>query len=62
MVSHRNYNAVLQNSKAMVRSSVSDTDFIDIVAGVLQRDKTALYMFIICQYYVFRTSLDKKKR
>ena len=33
----------------------------DIVAGVLQGDTLALYLFIICQNYVLRTSIDKMK-
>ena len=33
-----------------------------MVAGVLQRDTLALYLFIICLDYVLRTSIDKIKR
>ena len=35
-----------RNTKAMVRSTDGDTDFFDVVAGVLQRDTLAPYMFI----------------
>ena len=36
-----------------------ETKYFDIVAGVLQRDTLALYLFIISLDYVFRTSIDK---
>ena len=36
-------------------------DYFDIVAGVLQGDKLALYLFIICLNYVLRMSVDKMK-
>ena len=45
-----------KNTKAMVRS-LGDTNF-DIVAGVLQGDTLAPYLFIICQDYVIQTSID----
>ena len=38
-----------------------ETDYFDIVAGVLQRDTLAPYHFIICLDYVLRTSIDKVK-
>ena len=44
-----------------VRSPDGDTDYFDIVAGVLQGDTLALYLFIICLDYVLRTSIDKMK-
>ena len=47
-----------RNNKAKVRSLVGDTDYFDIVAGVLQGDKLAQYLFIICLDYVLRTSID----
>ena len=37
------------------------TDYFDIVAGVLQGDTLAPYLFIICQDYVLRTSIDLMK-
>ena len=37
-------------------------DYLDIVAGVLQGDTLAPYLFIICLDYVLRTSIDKIKR
>ena len=42
-----------------VRSPDGDTDYLDIVAGVLQGDTLALYLFITCLDYVLRTSIDK---
>ena len=42
-----------------VRSPDGDTEFFDIVAGVLQGDTLAPYLFIICLDYVLRTSIDK---
>ena len=44
-----------------VRSPDGDTDYFDIVAGVLQGDTLAPYLFIICLDYVLRTSIDKIK-
>ena len=44
-----------------VCSPDGDTDYFDIVAGVLQGDTLALYLFIICLDYVLRTSIDKIK-
>ena len=41
-----------RNMKIKVCSPDRDTDFFDIVAGVLQEDKLAPYLFIICQDYV----------
>ena len=38
-----------------------DTEYLDIVAGVLRGDKLAPYLFIICLDYVLRTSIDKIK-
>ena len=42
-----------------VRSPDGDTEYFDIVAGVLQGDTLAPYLFIICLDCVFRTSIDK---
>ena len=44
-----------------VRSPDGDADYLDIVAGVLQGDTLAPYLFIICLDYVLRTSIDKIK-
>ena len=45
----------------MVRSSDSNTDFFDIVAGVLQRDTLETYLFIIYLDYILRMSIDLMK-
>ena len=51
-----------RNTKVKVRSVDGDTDYFDIVAGVLQGDTLAPYLFIICLDFVFRTSIAKMKR
>ena len=50
-----------KNRKVKVRSPDADTDYFDIVAGVLQGDTLATYLFIVCLDYVLRTSLDIMK-
>ena len=50
-----------KNTHAKVRSPDGDTDFFDIIAGVLQGDTLAPFLFIICLDYVLRTSVDKAK-
>ena len=50
-----------KNTKVKVRSPDGDIDYFDIVAGVLQEDTLAPYLFIICLDYVLRTSTDKIK-
>ena len=50
-----------RNTKVKVRSPDGDTDYFDIVAGVLQGNTLAPYLFIICLDYVLRTSIDKIK-
>ena len=44
-----------RNTKVKVRSPDGDTDYFDIVVGVLQGDTLAPYLFIICLDYVLRT-------
>ena len=46
-----------RNTKVKVRSPDGDTEYFDIVAGVLQGDTLAPYL--ICLDYVLRTSIDK---
>ena len=41
-----------RNTKLKVRSPDGDTEYFDIVAGVLQGDTLATYLFIICLEYV----------
>ena len=48
-----------RNTKVKVRSPDGDREYFDIVAGVLQGDTLAPYLFIICLDYVLRTSIDK---
>ena len=48
-----------RNTKVKVGSPDGDTEYFDIVAGVLQVDTLAPYIFIICLDYVLRTSIDK---
>ena len=50
-----------ENMQVKVRSPDGDTDYFNIVAGVLQGDTLARYLFIICQDYVLRTSIDIMK-
>ena len=50
-----------RNTKVKVRSPDGDTEYFNIVAGVLQGDTLAPYLFIICLDYVLRTSIDKIK-
>ena len=51
-----------RNTKVKVCSPDGDTEYFDIVAGVLQGDMLAPYLFIICLDCVFRTSIDKNQR
>ena len=44
--------------KVMVCSLNGDTNFFDIVTGVLQWDTLALYLFIFCLDYVLWMSID----
>ena len=47
-----------RNTEVKVRSPDGDTDYFNIVAGVLQGDTLAPYLFIICLDYILRTSID----
>ena len=47
--------------KVKVRSPDGDTDYIDIVAGMLQGDTLTPYLLIISLDYVLRTFIDKMK-
>ena len=48
-----------RNTKAKVCSPDEDMEYFNIVAGVLQGDTLAPYLFIICLDYMLRTSIDK---
>ena len=50
-----------RNNQVKVRSLDGDTDDFNIVAGVLQGDTLAPYLFIICLDNVLRTAIDKIK-
>ena len=50
-----------KNTKVKVRSQDGDTDYFNIVAGMLQGDTLAPYLFIICLDNVLRTSTDLMK-
>ena len=50
-----------KNTKVKARSPDGDTDFFDIVAGVLLDDILAPYLFIICLDNVIRTSKNLMK-
>ena len=51
-----------RNIKVKVRSPDGDIEYFDIVAGVLQGDMLAPYLFIICLDYVLRISIDKIRK
>ena len=50
-----------KNVKVIVHSSNNDTNFIDIVTGILQGDTLAPYLFIIYIDYVLWMSIDLMK-
>ena len=52
---------VYRNTKVKIHSPDGDSDYFHIAAGMLQGDKLALYLFIICLDNVLRTSIGKMK-
>ena len=50
---------LFRNTKVKVRSPDGDTEYFDIIAGVLQGDTLAPYLFIICLDYVLKALIDK---
>ena len=50
-----------RNTKVKVRSPDGDTEYFDIVTGVLQEDTLSPYLFIFCLDYILRKSIDKIK-
>ena len=50
-----------RNTKVKVCSPDGDTEYFDVVAGVLQGDTLVLYLLIIRLVYVIRTSIDTIK-
>ena len=51
----------IKNSRALVRSPDGDTELFSILAGVLQGDTLAPFLFIVCLDYILRTSIDSIK-
>ena len=51
-----------RNTKVKVRSPDGDTEYFEIVVGVLQGDTLAPYLFIIWLDYVLRISIDKIRK
>ena len=54
---------IMLYSNTKIKGSLTEwrLKLLDIVAGVLQSDTLALYLFIICLDYVHRTSIDLMK-
>ena len=50
-----------KNIQVKVPTPDGDTDFFNIVAGVLQGDTLVPYLFIICLGYILTTSIDIMK-
>ena len=50
-----------RNTQVKFRSLDGDTDYLDIVIGVLQGDTLAPYLFIISLDYELRISIDRIK-
>ena len=50
-----------RNTNVKVHSSDGNTDYFNIVAGVLQGGTLAPYLYIICLDYMLRMSIDKMK-
>ena len=50
-----------RNTKVKVRSPDGDTDYFDILAGILKGDTLAPYLLIICLDEVLTTSIDTIK-
>ena len=57
----RNRHGCSIEKKVKVRSPNGDTHSFDIVAGVLQGETLAQYLFIFCREYMLRSSIDKIK-
>ena len=52
---------IYKNTKVKVRSPDGDTNFYDVVTGVLQGDTLAQYLFKIYRDYVLQKSFDIMK-
>ncbi len=54
--------ALYANTTSTVRTPDGDTDFFEVLAGVLQGDTLAPYLFVIVLDYVLRTSIDENSQ
>ena len=50
-----------KDTKAMVHSPDGDTDFFDIITGILQENTLVPFLFVICWDYVQRMLIDLMK-
>ena len=48
-----------RSTKVKVHSPDGDTEYFDMVAGVLQGDTLAPFIFVLCLIYVHRTSIEE---
>ena len=53
---------IYKNTRAMICSPNGDTDFFDIVTGVLQEDTLASLLSINCLDYILQTAIDLMKK
>ena len=53
---------LFNNTKVKVCSPDGDTDFFDIVTGILKGETLAPYLFFICLDCLLRTSIDLMKK
>ena len=47
-----------RNTKSRVKS-LMETEFFDVLAGVLEGDTLVPFLFVVCLDYVLRISVDK---
>ena len=50
-----------KNMKEMTHSADVNTNFFDIITGILQGNTFTRYLFIICLDYIWKTSIDQIK-
>ena len=55
----RSIGALYEGTTSTIRTPDGDTDFFQVLAGVLQGDTLAPYLFVIVLDYVLRTSIDE---
>ena len=64
MASHLNINAInflYSNTKSTILTPDGETEHFDILAGILQGDTLAPFLFIIVIDYIMRVSVDTMK-